>query len=168
MLHDGYVGLPELRALAAAELDLDDDQIRRYEMWRERVVTGRPMDQIAKRYGCSERQAYTWGHRFEDEGLQGLLNRKSGPKRPHKVDDETEKLIVSIRTETPEGRSITEIPAIMMERYGREVSQATVARVIKKRGLPQKKRGPKPWAHHRGSGDRSIPSSTPSEAGGPR
>ena len=60
------------------------------------------MAELCQRFGVSRKTGYKWLHRFEAEGLDGLVDQSRAPKRcPHKTPPETEALIVACRQKHP-------------------------------------------------------------------
>ena len=60
----------------------------KYEMLRSVQQEGRPVVEAAQAFGLSRPVFYVTQELFQREGLPGLLPRKRGPKRPHKLSDE--------------------------------------------------------------------------------
>jgi transposase InsO family protein len=73
---------------------------RRLLVERVMVDGWRPAD-AAKAMGVSRQTAYKWLRRFRDEGLPGLEDRSSAPRRcPHRLDVDAVATIVATRLET--------------------------------------------------------------------
>ena len=60
----------------------------KYEMLRSVQQEGRPVVEAAQAFGLSRPVFYVTQELFKCEGLPGLVPRKRGPKRPHKLSDE--------------------------------------------------------------------------------
>jgi transposase len=60
----------------------------KYEMLRSVRKEGRAVVEAAEAFGLSRPVFYVTQEVFNREGLPGLLPRKRGPKRPHKLNDE--------------------------------------------------------------------------------
>ena len=60
----------------------------KYEMLRSVQQEGRAVVEAAEAFGLSRPVFYVSQESFTREGLPGLLPRKRGPKRPHKLSDE--------------------------------------------------------------------------------
>src|ERR1700686_410699 len=60
----------------------------KYEMLRSVQKEGRAVVEAAQAFGLSRPVFYVTQAVFQREGLPGLLPRKRGPKRPHKLNDE--------------------------------------------------------------------------------
>ncbi len=67
----------------------------KYEMLRSVEKDGRAVVEAAESFGLSRPVYYVTRELFKREGLPGLLPRKRGPKRPHKLTDETLAMIAS-------------------------------------------------------------------------
>lgn len=61
----------------------------KYEMLRSVERDGRAVVEAAEAFGLSRPVYYVARELFNREGLPGLLPRKRGPKRPHKLTEET-------------------------------------------------------------------------------
>lgn len=94
-----------------------------------RVLAGhRPAD-VARQLGCSRATVYKWLRRHREEGAAGLADRSSRPRRcPHRTPGRVEQLIVDAR------RSHRRGPGWIAAELG--VAASTVARVIRRHGLP--------------------------------
>ena len=57
----------------------------RYEMLRAVSEDRRPVSEVTARFGCSRPTYYKARGDFEAEGVIGLLPRKRGPRRAHKL-----------------------------------------------------------------------------------
>jgi len=95
----------------------------------QRVASGRPVAHVAKELGVSRQCAHRWLHRFRDEGLAGLRDRSSRPRRtPSRTAVEVEDRVVALRVELRCG------PARIAVAAG--VPVRTVSRILVRRGLP--------------------------------
>lgn len=105
------------------------------QLGRERLVrmmlNGQTPEAAAQAAGVSPRTARKWRSRFEAEGLDGLWDRSSRPKR--------------LRNPTP-AKTVERIVALRRQRWTGEhiarevgVSAATVSRVLKRAGLSRLK-----------------------------
>jgi len=98
---------------------------------RERLVelveSGLSLKAASRALGVSPRTAGKWVRRFRQEGLAGLQDRSSRPKRLYRpTPKSTRKRIISLRRQRLTGRHIARLCG---------VSPATVSRVLKKAGL---------------------------------
>ncbi len=96
----------------------------------ERVLQGRPISHVAKELGISRQCAHRWVGRFRSQGVAGLVDRSSRPRRSP--------------TATP-STVVSELLAVRRaERIGRDelalrftVSASTASRIIARAGLPR-------------------------------
>ena len=90
----------------------------KYEMLRSVEQDGRAVVKVAQAFGLSRPVYYVARDLFNREGLPGLLPRKRGPKRPHKLTDETLAALAQAVRESERMPSGAELAAILKERYG--------------------------------------------------
>lgn len=90
----------------------------KYEMLRRVRVEARSVSEAAGDFGFSRPAFYQARTSFTREGLPGLLPRKRGPKRPHKLTDEV--LAVLSHAVTAEGAlpRATALAALLAARFG--------------------------------------------------
>src|ERR1043165_9111783 len=67
--------------------DPDDALQVKYEMLRRVERDGDSVSQAAKDFGFSRRHFYALQHQFAEQGFQGLVPKKRGPKGAHKLTD---------------------------------------------------------------------------------
>jgi transposase InsO family protein len=88
---------------------------------------GWAVGRAAESLGVSERTAYKWLRRFEDEGASGLFDRSSRPRDcPHRTPQRKEKRILRLR-----GRRL--VAWQIAQQTG--VPRSTVSRVLERHGL---------------------------------
>ncbi|HTW64418.1 MAG TPA: helix-turn-helix domain-containing protein [Bryobacteraceae bacterium] len=111
----------------------------KYEMLRSVQQEGRSVVEAAQASGLSRPVFYVAQELFRREGLPGLLPRKRGPKRPHKLSDEA--LGVLAQAIQDAGRMLTgeELAALLAQRFG----VAAHPRSILRRLLPYLRRAEK-------------------------
>lgn len=94
---------------------------------RRVLEQGWSVGQAAEAAGLSVRTAYKWLHRYRAEGLSGLADRSSRPRRsPRKTPRARRRRVVALRRQRMSGAEIA-------ARLG--MSQATVARILRRQGL---------------------------------
>jgi transposase len=108
----------------------------KYEMLRSVQVEGRPVVDAAETFGLSRPVFYVTQGLFEHGGLPGLLPHKRGPKRPHKLTDET--LAVLAQAVREAGRMLKgeELAAVLSQRCGVQAHPRSIVRRL----LPYLKR----------------------------
>src|SRR5262245_10737725 len=96
----------------------------------ERVLTeGRPVAHVAKELGVSRQCAHRWVARFRAEGLAGLLDRSSRPRRcPRQTSREVEHAVLALRRDRRRGQ----------DWIGPELGVAprTVSAILRRHGVP--------------------------------
>jgi transposase len=100
----------------------------KYEMLRSVQKEGRAVVEAAKAFGLSRPVFYVTQELFKREGLPGLLPRKRGPRRPHKLNNET--LAVLAQAIQEAGRMLTgeELAAILVQRCGVKAHPRSILR----------------------------------------
>jgi len=90
----------------------------KYEMLRSVQKEGRAVVEAAEAFGLSRPVFYVTQELFKREGLPGLLPRKRGPKRPHKLSDEA--LVVLAQAIQEAGRMLKgeELAELLRQRCG--------------------------------------------------
>ena len=136
-VRDDYSG-DELRRLASASRD--GEQTRRL-MALAAIYDGKNRTQAAA-IGLMDRQTLRdWVHRFNEEGPEGLINKKT-PGRPSKFTAEHRCELAKIVAEGPEKhipglarwRCIDLVP-VVKERFGVECHAATISRILGEMGF---------------------------------
>jgi transposase InsO family protein len=93
-----------------------------------RIAAGRPVAHVAAEMGVSRPTAYKWWHRFEVEGVEGLVDRSSRPEScPHRTCPELEAEIARLRADARWG------PARISLALG--IPASTVHRVLVRLGI---------------------------------
>src|SRR4051812_37385948 len=93
-----------------------------------RIEAGRPVAHVAGEMGISRPTAYKWWRRWQDEGVDGLVDRSSRPRScPHQTAAEVVAEIAELR------RTLKLGPARIGPRLG--IPASTVHRVLVRLGL---------------------------------
>ena len=90
----------------------------KYEMLRSAEKDGRAVVEAAEAFGFSRPVYYVTRELFNREGLPGLLPRKRGPKRPHKLTEEALAVLALALGEDQRMPSGAELSALLVERCG--------------------------------------------------
>jgi transposase len=90
----------------------------KYEMLRSVDKDGRAVVDAAEAFGLSRPVFYVTRESFNREGLPGLLPRKRGPKRPHKLTDEALAVLAQAVGDAEHMPSGAELTALLAERCG--------------------------------------------------
>src|SRR6201987_3545927 len=103
----------------------------KYEMLRSVQKEGRAVVEAAQAFGLSRPVFYVTQELFQREGLPGLLPRKRGPKRPHKLNDEA--LVVLFQAIQDAGRVLKgeELAALLVQRCGIEAHPRSILRRLR-------------------------------------
>jgi transposase len=111
----------------------------KYEMLRRVEKDGYTITDAAARFGFSRPSFYQARTALQDGGLAGLVPHKRGPKRAHKLTDETLEFIGQTLQEDSSLRS-RDLAMRIRERFGVEIHPRTIerglARSQKKRRQP--------------------------------
>ncbi|WP_165609388.1 leucine zipper domain-containing protein, partial [Mycobacterium alsense] len=96
----------------------------------ERIIDGgRPVAHVAAELGVSRQCAHRWVRRFRDEGIVGLVDRSSRPRRcPCRTPAETETRVIALRRTARRGQ----------DWIGAElkVPARTVSAILRRRQMP--------------------------------
>lgn len=114
--HPAGVGDPLFRD--SAFFDPYDLVQVKYEMLRSVERDGRAVVDAAEAFGLSRPVYYVTRDLFSREGLPGLLPRKRGPKRPHKLTDGALAVLAQAVRESERMPSGAELAALLEERCG--------------------------------------------------
>lgn len=103
------------------------ERIKIIEAAREKGIAA-----AARQYECSRTTVYKLQARYQQGGLEGLLNQPRGPRAP--VAEDLVELIVSCKLHGLH-RSTSKIQQLVQEESGLRISRQTVWRVLSARGL---------------------------------
>ena len=109
----------------------------KYETLRALEKDGYSLAQAAGEFGLSRPTIYQAQAHFQKGGLQGLLPRQRGPKRPHKLTDEVFEHLQDLRAKEP-GLSTEELARRLRQRFKIKLHRRTIEKALKARV----KRGP--------------------------
>ena len=90
----------------------------KYEMLRSVEKDGRAVVEAVEAFGMSRPVYYVTRDLFDREGLPGLLPRKRGPKRPHKLTEENLAVLARAVREAEHMPSGVELAALLADRCG--------------------------------------------------
>lgn len=112
----------------SAFFDANDLVQVKYEMLRSVERDGRAVVEAAEAFGLSRPVYYVAREQFNREGLPGLLPRKRGPKRPHKLTDEALAVLAQAVREAERMPSSAELAELLAERCGIRAHPRTILR----------------------------------------
>lgn len=123
---------------------------QRYDAVRE-VLEGRPVTEVAARYGVSRQSVYTWVGRYRAGGLAGLQDRSHRPNNsPDKTSAEVEAAVCELRRTHPGWGPQRLGWELERRRVEPRPSRVTIWRILARNGLvaPQprrRRRDYRPW-----------------------
>lgn len=109
-------------------------------MLRSVQKEGRPVVEAAQSFGLSRPVFYVAQELFRREGLPGLLPRKRGPKRPHKLNDEALAILAEAVQEAGRMLNGEELTALLSQRCGIEAHPRSILRRLRPYMQAEKKR----------------------------
>ena len=101
----------------------------KYEMLRCVRIEQRSITESASAFGFSRPSFYQAQASFELAGLSGLLPKKPGPKRSHKLSTEVVEFLEQLRRDDPSLRS-PEMATRVLERFGLKVHPRSIERAL--------------------------------------
>jgi len=113
------------------KIDLTSPSQVKYEMIRMYYLEHHSVEEIISIFGYSSRQSfYTALHSFEEEGIEALVSRSTGPKGCYRRTEKVEQRIIQIRFED-KTKDMYQIADILKEE-GYKISARSVARTLSK------------------------------------
>ena len=109
----------------------------KYEMVRRVRAEGLPVAQSAKAFGFSRPSFYQAQAALEREGLSGLLAKKRGPRRAHKLGEEVMGFLQALLLQEP-SLSSSALAARVRQRFKLKVHSRSIERAL----LRQEKKRP--------------------------
>ncbi|MGH7418626.1 MAG: helix-turn-helix domain-containing protein [Candidatus Rokuibacteriota bacterium] len=108
----------------------------KYEMLRRAREEGQPVSRAAAAFGFSRPSFYAARASFEDAGLPGLVPRRPGPRRAHKLSTLIVEALAAERAAHPSLDS-ADLARMAWERFEIRVHRRSVERALgrRKRGL---------------------------------
>lgn len=125
-----------VRHPAFAENDFFDphDLVQlKYETLRAVEVDGRPIAQAASDFGLSRPTIYEAQQQLRQNGLEGLLPRKRGPKKPRKLTREVSDYMRERLARDPDLKSAA-LARSVQERFGIILHPRTIEKALRKKG----------------------------------
>jgi transposase len=101
----------------------------KYEMLRRVRVDDQPITESAAAFGLSRPSFYQARSGFEREGLVGLLRKKPGPRRSHKLSSEVVEFLELLLSENASLDS-AELAKRVRDRFGRKVHPRSIERAL--------------------------------------
>ena len=104
----------------------------KYEMLRRVRVEGQSVTQAAKAFGFSRVAFYQALAAFRREGLAGLIPRRRGPKKAHKLTDDVLRFLDARRAEDPALRAAA-LGRLLQLHLGLSVHPRSIERALARR-----------------------------------
>lgn len=110
-------------------LDARDLVQVKYEMVRRARVDGEPVSQTAAAFGFSRPSFYAAERALDDQGLQGLVPARPGPRGAHKL---TGEVVAFARDQRAQDRKLSsaQLVELIAERFGVRVHRRSVERAL--------------------------------------
>jgi transposase len=105
----------------------------KYEMLRRVREDGHAVAQASAAFGFSRPSFYEAQVAFERAGLPGLVPKRPGPRRAHKLSDAVLEVLRAARDAEP-GLSSAALAALAEQRLGLHVHPRSVERALQRRG----------------------------------
>ena len=122
----------------SAFFDSEDLLQLKYETLRALEVENYPLAKAARDFGLSRPTIYQAQSQFQEEGLEGLLPRKRGPKAAHKLTDEVLQYFQEQVTAQPDLK-VDKLVQRVRQRFGVKLHPRTIQKALNdraKRGRP--------------------------------
>ena len=104
----------------------------KYEMLRRVREDGQRVSEVSATFGFSRPSFYETQTAFEESGLPGLLPRRPGPRRAHKLSEAVLDVLETALSEQP-GLSSTDLAHLVESRFGLSVHPRSVERALRRR-----------------------------------
>lgn len=101
----------------------------KYETLRAVEIERCPIAKAARDFGLSRPTIYEAQVQFQQEGLEGLLPHKRGPKAAHKLTEEILQFFLAQRTAEPELKA-EELARRVRQRYGVKLHPRTIQKAL--------------------------------------
>jgi transposase len=104
----------------------------KYEMVRRVRAEGATVTEAAETFGFSRPTFYQAQRALDEEGLPGLVPKRPGPKRAHKLTDEVMAFVDELR-ERGSGMNAQTLRQRLAERFGLSVHPRSIERALARR-----------------------------------
>ena len=104
----------------------------KYEMLRRVQAEGRPVSEAAMAFGFSRVAFYQVQAAFADHGLPGLLSKRSGPRRAHKLSAAVMEYLAQQHAEDQSLRG-KDLAEMVLKKFDLSVHPRSVERALAKR-----------------------------------
>jgi transposase len=104
----------------------------KYEMLRRVQTEGRPVSEAATAFGFSRVVYYQAQTAFADQGLPGLVPKRPGPRRAHKLSEAVVEYLAQQQAEDQSLRA-KDLAEMVLKKFGLSVHPRSVERALAKR-----------------------------------
>lgn len=104
----------------------------KYEMLRRAQVEGLPIAQAAERFGFSRPAYYHALEALQTQGLPGLIRKRPGPKRAHKLSEEIVDYLEQLRAQDAE-LSVSGLVQKVRHKFRIVVHRRSIERALERR-----------------------------------
>lgn len=109
--------------------DPRDLPLVKYEMLRRVQLEQVSVTEAVHRFGFSRPVFYQAQQRFTEEGLLGLIPRRRGPRRPHKLTEEVVRFLRQLQADQP-ALQACELAREVEQRFGSSVHPRSIERAL--------------------------------------
>ncbi len=104
----------------------------KYEMLRRVFLEDWPVTRASETFGFSRPSFYKAQAAFEQEGLDGLIPKKRGPREAHKMSREVIAFVTKVLADNP-GLSATMLALRVKEHFGLSVHPRSIERAMQRK-----------------------------------
>jgi transposase len=104
----------------------------KYEMLRRVQAEGRPVSEAAAAFGFSRVAYYQARAAFVDQGLPGLVPKRPGPRRAHKLSETVLEYLDQLRA-TDKGLRAKDLAEMVLKKFDLSVHPRSIERALSKR-----------------------------------
>ena len=105
----------------------------KYEMLRRVSREGATVTEAAEAFGFTRPTFYLAQKALQEQGLPGLVPKRPGPRRAHKLTEEVLAFVDDLRTRTP-APTWEELSERIQEHFGLKVHPRSIERALVRRG----------------------------------
>lgn len=102
----------------------------KYEMLRRADTDGQSITEVCSRFGFSRLSFYRLQAAFRQSGIAGLLLKKRGPRKAHKLSDEVMGFVEKAKAE---GHGTEPVKRLIEDRFGIRVHRRSIERALGRR-----------------------------------
>ena len=127
----------------------------KYEMIRRVKKNGWKIEQASKIFGFSRPSFYEAQRAFEKDGIAGLIPKKRGPKKPHKLSGQVMRYVEELIEQNHQIKAM-DLSSLIKKRFGLKVHPRSIQKTLEKeKGKDKKKLKKNPDRERRHKNDKS-------------